>query len=635
MDVRSEFFDFPNELGEENLLDSGENLIKNYHLFYDNLRTINRLPDEDRSKIQEIIDNLKQDYINNTPQLQEINRVKFISRLFNDVKYKNNYNIYIFDHFAKISKSINMIRCPNEIRDYIQKVVLKTQEKYLCLYFKLKEIYTKFVIVHYQISKQTYLLSPSLILSPSHGGFESTEIKSLKKLAKVLEEKMRYNKDLLINLENVNFVSKLSEDELSNEKYVIENYKQRIKENLDFLNEDEMKDLINGICNNRFINHKIDIFSCYIENIPQHMHFEVLSSFSDEIPKIKENLMGRHKLEIPKTLEEITNLLKNLALTTGIEADIGVDNGAFLLYQVEKYFLTEFNNQKNVLEYSNFKYENIQLAEKSNASIDFSLKKNDYLLTKHNGIKKFANVGIFSHDPYNLDDLNIKSHLKNQKDSLSNIWLSFLQINDLEEVERMIKHRGKEFYKKNKPELYLPEIFFEFYKGFCKLNFINSRKQIISLLKYINYELYMLEKIGFVYEQDIENFKNDNSNKIFEIFEINLHDSKMFKEMKKRIFNFEKSEVSADFEIIIKDLIGNNVLFDTAFDCLKNEFDYLEKLCGYYAYFFLFKIDKLNEKIEKNVQMDNLDRIQLIDTILNIYTNYKKEKVQLVITIKS
>ena len=627
MNLKSEFFDFPQEEGEENLLDLGENLIKNYQLFYDNLRTINRLPDEDRSKIQEIIDNLKQDYINNSPKVQEINRVKFISSLFNDIKYKNSYNIFIFDHFSKISKSVHMIKDPNEIRNYIKKVVLKQQEKYFCLAFKLKEISTKFVIANYQISKQTYLLSPSLIMSPSHGGIESTEIKLLKKMAKVLEEKMGYNKDLLINLENVNFVSKLSEDELSNERYVIENYKQQIKENLDFLNEDEMKDLINGICNNRFMNHKIDIFSCYIDNIPQHMHFEVLNSFSDEIPKIKENLVGRHKLEIPKTLEEITNLLKNVALAAGIEADIGVDNGALLLFQIEKHFLIEFNEQKSVLEYSNFKYENIQLAEKSNASLDFNLKKNDFLLTKHNGIKRFANVGIFSQEKNNLDDLIINSHLKGQKDNLSNIWLSFLQINDIEEVERMIKHRGKEFYKKNKPELYLPEIFFEFYKGFNKLKIVNSRRKIISLLNYINYELYLLEKIGFVYEQDIDNFKNDNLRKVFDFFEISLHDSKMFKEMKKIIFNFEKPEVSDDFEITIKDSLGNKIIFDTSFDCLRVELDYLERLCGYYAYFFLFKVDKSNEKIEKNIQMDNMDRIQLIDTILNIFTNYKKEKV--------
>ena len=575
--IKSAFFKQTSVPIDEELLDLKEELSKHHQLYEDNQTLINKMPEKEKTPISPLITQLKRSFFNQNPKNQETHRVKFIGNLIKNMTYYNNFEAFLDDFYGKREKLLFANKDPNEIRIFIQQKLVKKLEKHENFLWKLE-------------------------FPPEKSDFID-----------VLRENLEELRGLIDKMESVTFLEKRQEDELVTEKHLYENFKQQMQDNFHFLTEKKLREIINGFADNQKAGQKLKIFRKIAERLPEDLHFSMLLCSEEEISKEKNRLFSEKTAKIPIKLEEITKKLVNLAKENGINDDISIDNGAFLLFNVEKFFKKTFIEQAKFLDFSQFHYD---FQQKSSVNSLYTLIPWDLKLQDSND--------FFYDKMRKNEEIYQEKRLLEFNDSLVGSWMNSLMVNEELEVNLFIEKKCREYYEQHNKELYLPEIYFEFFKGFLRLSLINSRKSLINIFSYLNFFREIEKKTKNIVEIELKKRGSKEDHSIFiekpekhkenpyfpsEIYEF---DDNEFLTIK----NTEKSEKKLINDITIKDF--------------HEEMDYLKHVSSMYIYFKQARIPVKNTfEVTDPLKFDDIDRQELTDLILTSESRFLLEKTRL------
>lgn len=567
---------------DEELLDLKDELSKHYQLFEDNQVLITKLPEKEKAPLSSLLNQNKRSFFNNNPKVQETHRIKFIGNLLKNMTYYNNFEGYLDDFFEKREKLLFANKDPQEIKLFLQ----DNLKKKLFLY---QSISYRFVFLKYPNKE---LLSDL-----------NLEIKNIN----LLIEKM----DAVILLE------KRTEDELVTEKHLYENFKQQMQDNFNFLTEPYLKSLLNDFADRLNANKKLQALQQVINQLPNHLNLALLLSPEEEISRFK--LVNEKPLQIPVKLEEITKKLVILARENGINEDIAVDNGALLLFSVEAFFKKNFKEQARILDFSQFKYQDSQS--------DYQLLKWDIKLEKKNEF-------FFRKQRKGNEEFYLEKRLQGFSDSLINAWMNTLLINEEEEALIFIDKKVREYYEQHKKQLYLPEIYFEFFKAFLKLSLVSSRASLLRIFTYLNYFRHFERKIKLFVDSELEFANNRCEDNAF-----NFQNGRDFKESLKTnvYFPTDSYYYNEDDLLLIKEPLSYSkpIFYDISFQDFKQEMDFLNHISAFYINFKQEKVPLpgLSETLERP-SFDNIDRQELLDQLLEAHSHFLLEKTRLLLKYK-
>ena len=308
---------------------------------------------------------------------------------------------------------------------------------------------------------------------------QKTKIDYLKvKLQEENSLNMQINKNKIpppqtINV-NVNFNSNLNNYIIGNNEILYD--KKNSNDHNDLFNRINKEDNLNY----QFNNNKIDFSN-------QGNDYKNLDLFTLEnnIIEMCENPSFMYSENNFNFLDgQVDNMIDSLFLNNNIKLTNDQDKDCNLCFnnidQIPSNFINEFNNNDKIIpdcelkKLSRENYENINLVEEenqlnsiqnnsmenlvdfnSNVNVDGSLKNQNYFASKTNAIIKSSNQDFVLAEEViekNLNNFEINSNVyekssKNKKDFLSSL------INQLEDLEKLVKNTKKELMKYNEKEL--------------------------------------------------------------------------------------------------------------------------------------------------------------------------------------
>lgn len=552
---------------DEELLDLKEELSKLHQLYEDNLSLINKMPENEKSPILPFLTRHKRDFFNHNPKNQETLRVKFLGNLLKNMVYYNNFEAYLDDFSAKKEKLLFSNKDPDEIRGFLQE--------------RMKR----------KLSVHEDFLRKLLV-------FGRDSAKSLTDL----QENIAELKDLIEKMEQVTFLEKRNEDELITEKHLYENFKQQMQDNFSFLSESTLKEIIEDFADYKVITLKTSVFKSVLDQLPSHLHFLVMAGGEELLQKEKRRVFYEKSVKIPEKLDEVTKKLVNLARENGINADVSVDNGAFLLFKVEEFFKQTYKDQSQLLNFLHFRYDNHE---------NFLANVQEFTLIPWENDDFSLPFSVLSKE--NPESQYFLKRIEEFKDSLVSSWLNTLLINEENEVNIFIEKKCREYYEQHKKELYLPEIYFEFYKAFLKLSLVSSRGHLIKILSYLNYFREFESEFRILWRFSLET--NENIPVL----------QRKFAEFGEKVAEFDENDVL----IVRKN--NKKMLYDVSLHDFQQEVHYISGLASFYIQFKQPKVP-LSASVSLNIEspaFDNIDRQELTDEILRLHMRFLLEKVKL------
>ena len=614
---KSVFFKSNTASFDEELLDLKDELSKQHQLYEDNLSLLQKIPDKPNIEKQLLSD--KRNYYNNTPKNQETLRVKFIGNMLKNLTYYNNFETFLDDFYERKEKLLFANKDPNEIRQFLQKKLTKKVEIDEIIVQKLGFLlnYKGNTNTNNKLEDSELNKSNEIILDLSNLKKKTSDYNK-EAVFKGILDTLAQEKALISKMEAVNFLEKRNEDELITEKHLYENFKQQMQDNFGFIDEKTLENLVNDLASQVKMKKKLAILKIFLSKLPYEVFFDYYNNENpnDFFSKAKINDYFPEKpVLVPLKLDEITKKLVNLAKELGLNEDVSKDNGAFLLFTIDNFFIKTFKEQAKFLDFSLFKYR-----EKGSETEDLYYK-----------IEKFEvfidqSLEFLFKPPDDKRLLVQNKRLLMFEDSLVNSWVNCLMINDENETFFFIEKKSREYYEQHKKELYLPEIYFEFFKGFLKLLLINSRKSLINIFSYCNFlkhfernmrilaknQAFPNEKPHFSnFSNDFSNFSDDFSNESPVEFDDNDFLS---------IFDSKSPKKQLIYDLTIKDF--------------SEEITYIKHLASFSVHFNQkpIKLNPISSEIEP-ITFDNINRQELIDEILQFHCRFLREKTKILLKL--
>ena len=185
-----------------------------------------------------------------------------------------------------------------------------------------------------------------------------------------------------------------------------------------------------------------------------------------------------------------------------------------------------------------------------------------------------------------------------------NSWTNCLLINDENEAIFFVEKKSREYYEQHRKELYLPEIYFEFFKAWLKLSIINSRKALINIFSYVNYLQHFERNLRIVALGKIpENGPNPH---------------------------FDDS----DYLRLIDHKDEKSLVYDKNLDLFFLELEDIKHLASFGVHFTQkpIKVVPGSDEIQQP-SFDNINRQELIDELLGLHCRYLREKTKILVKL--
>ena len=187
-----------------------------------------------------------------------------------------------------------------------------------------------------------------------------------------------------------------------------------------------------------------------------------------------------------KDLGALKEKLVALCRSFGINDNINIDNGAFLLFRVDSFFKEKYIEQQKELD---FPTDDSGKMLDTKLSLDPSPVKGGPKKTRIRFLKKATWLEDFvDYEECNAAKKMNDTIYENRFDSLSKSWLEFVQIVDYRESVTKIEFRVNRLRElMDERKNHQQEIFFEFYRAHTKLLVLKTRANIIKIHDSLNF----------------------------------------------------------------------------------------------------------------------------------------------------